>query len=234
MEEKYMDADRKKYTYENWYRPMYEQNSSIIWNLFDFDHLKKENGYSITLRKEIDFSKFDEEKKRKIKLFIDNNKKLEDNGFSPFRLSGDADYQVYDEKKKKKKEMHMLPNFSLIPITGALNNIKGRKKLSCFLCGSLKEYYEKKDIKNLPYRKMGRKSDSIDVVMQLEKETLKSFFDIFGNIDEYCRNMYFLDFKTILESNEETYWKKRIEIATKKCGICECKMHKDIGLQKYE
>ena len=57
----------------------------------------------------------------------------------------DADFQVYDENKNKKKEMHMLPNFSLIPVTGALNNIKGRKKLSCFLKDNLKGYYEKED-----------------------------------------------------------------------------------------
>ena len=56
----------------------------------------------------------------------------------------DADFQVYDENKNKKKEMHMLPNFSLIPVTGALNNVKGRENLSCFLKDNLKGYYEKR------------------------------------------------------------------------------------------
>ena len=228
-----MDADRKKYTFENWYKPMYKQNSSIIWNLFDFDDLNNKNGYQITLRKEIDFSEFDEEKKEKIKDFIKNNQELIHKGYFPFRLSGDADYQVYDENKNKNKEMHMLPNFSLMPVTGGLNNVKGRKKLSCFLKDNLKEYYEKNDIKNLPYRKMGRISDSTDAVIQLEKETLKTFFDIFGNIDEYCKNMYFLDFNTILKADEKEYWEKRIEIA-KECGICESKMDKDIGLPEYK
>ena len=97
-----MDADRKKYTYENWYKPMYQKNSSIIWNLFDFDNLNNNNGYQITLRKEIDLSIFDEEKKERIQNFIKKNQELLSNNLLPFRLSGDADFQVYNENKKKK------------------------------------------------------------------------------------------------------------------------------------
>lgn len=114
----------------------------------------------------------------------------------------DVDFQVYDENKNKKKEMHMLPNFSLIPVTGALNNIKGRKNLSCFLKVNLKGYYEKKDIKNLPYRRMGRSSSRTDAVIQLEKEALKSFLDIFDNMNEYCNNLYFLNYKAILKLDQ--------------------------------
>lgn len=145
----------------------------------------------------------------------------------------DADFQVYDENKNKKKEMHMLPNFSLIPVTGALNNIKGRKNLSCFLKDNLKGYYEKKDIKNLPYRRMGRSSSRTDAVIQLEKEALKSFLDIFDNINEYCNNLYFLNYKAILKLDHKEYWNERIEIA-KECGICESQMDKDIDLPEYK
>lgn len=210
-----MDPDRKKIVFEKWYKPMYEEYSKIISFLFDFDTKKNINGYQITLRKEINLDEFpgdlDDKKERtkRIKRFIECNDALLDKKYLPFRLSGDADYQVYDSKNNKKPEMHMLPNFSLIPVTGALNNIKGRRELSVFLDKSLLPYFEDRRVENLPYRKMGRKCSATEDIMELEKKVLMTFFDIFDSLDEYCQAMYFVDRKQI--TTPDDYWKIRKE-----------------------
>lgn len=211
-----MDADRKEYTFQQWYKPMYENNEEkIIYKMFDFDNIEhSKKGYYIKVREKVDTYAFGA-KREKIQLFLEKNEELRIKEYLPFRLSGDADYQIYDEHKNKKQEMHRLPNFSLCPVTGALNNIKGIRSLQYFLKYELTKYYDSKEV-NRPYRRMGRRfKDPIknDEVIGLEKAVLNAFFDIFDSLDEYCREIYFLSELKIMSLSPEMYWNERMKKA---------------------
>lgn len=215
-----MDADRKKFTFDNWYKKIYkiENNYKItLYDIFNFDRIVKYNGnYMVCLRtaKEIEDNKLlVSEKKEKIKWLIETSKNLVNNGFYPFRLSGDADYKLMNGKEKDKK-MHYLLNFSLIPVTGGVNNKKNRTPLSQFI-GIIREYYDDRSVKTLPIGCSGNKfkdKKKQEKREECEKEALKAYFDIFGSIDEYCKVVYLMEKEDIDNLKVEDYWNKRKEI----------------------
>lgn len=135
-----MDADRKLCTFIDWYEPMYSQKSCLITCLFDFTNLKKfSDGYKLYL--------YDKDKiilnikklrgfggrKKQVENFIEKNEVLLNNKLYPFRLSGDADYELLDKNGNKNAQMHMFPNFSLMPVTGNMQIIKKIEHLSHLL-----------------------------------------------------------------------------------------------------
>lgn len=216
-----MDADRKKFTFDNWYKKIYkiENNYTITLNdIFDFDEIHQYNGNNMICPRTIEdveknnslFSK----KKEKIKRLIECSESLKESGFYPFRLSGDADYELKLDKEKDKK-MHYLLNFSLIPVTCNLNIVKGRRQLFDFLNNDLGDYYINKDIKNIPYRKWGRqyKDEKKNILkMDLEKKALKAYFDIFDSIEEYCKVVYLVEKTALSNLNAKEYWEERKKI----------------------
>lgn len=238
-----MDADRKLYTFKNWYTKMYKQKDGIIWNLFNFDDLKLYNGHYVEPKNNVDISKF-KDKESELSSFLKINAELSEKrnsislAYLPFRLSGDADYEIMktDEKEKTEK-MHSLPNFSLIPVTGALNNIKGRKPLPQFLEEKIEPYFNTRNIEDVPYRKMRMPKNITEEiredVINLEKRALKTFFDMFNSFDEYCEEVYFLKKEEIYEVNADLYVKRRLELA-KEWGIEEAILYYDINLDKFE
>lgn len=236
-----MDADRKQYTFIQWYKPIYESRPESKWlvELFDFDNLiKTKNGYMVTLRKEVfvSLSEFvSAEKRKKIDDLIERNISLIKNGFLPFRLSGDADYPSYDDNGEKNAKMHMLPNFSLLPVTGGLNVVKNIRTLSDFVEIDLEKYFKCQNEQNLPYRTVGRKFKNVEKQkfrIKCEKEALKAFMDIFDSLDEYCIVMHCLDKKTICNSSADAYWNSRKKVA-KDCKIDEEKMVLDIDGDEF-
>lgn len=233
-----MDADRKCYTFNNWYKPMYNSQNSIISILFDFDAIDDKNGV-ICIKKNLNCQYLKEkgvkeDRIKKIMDFIEKNEKLKSKGFLPFRLSGDADYELRDENKVKQPQMHMFPNFSLFPVTGGLQRLKSDRPLKSFLSENLQKYFLNREIQYLPYMKgksyKDKEKDKELVVC--EKKVLKAFFDIFNSLDDYCYNIYFLYYEDIKNLDINEYWNRRIEIA-KKCNISEEIMNQDIDSQEY-
>ena len=220
MEKNQMDADRKKFTFDNWYKKIYkiENNYKIkLDDIFNFDNIVMYNGnYMVCPRtaKEIEDNKLlVSEKKEKIKWLIETSNNLVNNGFYPFRLSGDADYELMNGKEKDKK-MHYLLNFSLIPVTGGVNNKKGRTPLSQFI-GIIEEYYIDRSFEKLPIGCSGNKykdKEKQEKRTQLEHEALKAYFDIFDNIEEYCKVVFLIEKEDIDNLKKEDYWDKRKEI----------------------
>ena len=215
-----MDADRKNFTFDNWYKKIYkiENNYKItLDDIFDFDKIVMYGGdYMVCPRtaKEIeDNMSLVPEKKEKIKWLIETSNNLVNNDFYPFRLSGDADYKLMNGKEKDKK-MHYLLNFSLIPVTGGVNNKKNRTPLSQFIC-IIKEYYSDRSVKKLPIGCSGKKFNDEkkqEKREEFEKEALKAYFDIFDNIEEYCKVVYLMEKEDIDNLKVEDYWNKRKEI----------------------
>lgn len=217
-----MHADRKLYTYDNWYNIMYNEDTSIIRCIFDFDNkIKDSDGYKITL--------YDEEKIKpnlsktrwKIKQeqvleLIEKNNILIENEFDSFRLSGDADYELLTDSQNKNPLMHKMPNFSLFPVTGNLQALKSNRDLKAFLDGEMKRYYEYRDLEHIPYKKWGKQykdAGKNEKKQRCDKEALKAFLDIFDSLNDYCKNMYFLDIDTIRRLDKKEYWDERIKIA---------------------
>lgn len=238
-----MDADRKLYTFNNWFKVMYNEDNSIVSVLFDFDNLEQcKDGYKIypykekcTIEKNI-IDKRVNHKKEQIYNFLEKNEKLQANGFAPFRLSGDADYELLDKGKSKNPKMHMFPNFSLLPVTGNLQIIKNNRPLKTFLLTDLQGHFINRDILSIPYRRWGGQYQVEEQNIEkevCEREVLKAFFDIFDDLDEYCKNMYFLNAQEIKELDINKYWEKRKEIA-KRYGICEEIMGFDISSEQYK
>ena len=101
--------------------------------------------------------------------------------------------KIYEEDKELleicSKNHHMLHNFSLMPRTGALNNIKGSgyDRFDTFIY-RLNDFFinEESNLRN-----------------RLSKSTngkiLISFLESFENIYDYCDNMYFLKSKSFVE-----------------------------------
>ena len=186
-----MDADRKLCTFVDWYKPMYNQKSSIISSLFDFSNLEAcKDGYKIHLYKDkkIIYQHIKEKgidiKIERINIFIEKNEELKKNGFLPFRLSGDADYELLNEKKCKKPQMHMFPNFSLLPVTGNLQIVKSNRPLKTFLEYDLQKYFLDRTIQSVPYRvgKQYLDNEKNNRKIKCEKEVLKAL-DIKYEID---------------------------------------------------
>lgn len=223
-------ADRKKYTFENWYKPMYFKNNSIISYIFDFEYLQKcRYGYMIYPYKDKNQIYKNIEnccKREKIINFIEKNNIMIEKNFFPFRLSGDTD----NPSNSEPQDIHKFPNFSLMPVTGGMQLIKRVNPLKDYVDKNLKKYFESREIKDLPYRICGRKYKDKkiqDDKVSCEKELLKSFFDIFESLDEYCKNMYFLELQDIESLMVEEYWEKRKNIALK-CGIKQEIMKVDV------
>lgn len=216
-----MDADRKEFTFNNWYKTIYKIRDGhrlTLNDIFDFDNTKKFGGNNMLCLRtatEIKNNKYIScEKKDKIEKLIKASDKLVSNGFYPFRLSGDADYELITDKKKDKR-MHYVLNFSLIPVTGGVNNRKNRTPLRKFI-GVIDQYYENRSIKSLPIGCRGRKYKDPDRQKKkedYENQALKAYFDIFDDIEEYCKVVYLMGKDDIQNSQIGEYWDKRKAIA---------------------
>lgn len=237
-----MDADRKLCTFKEWYQPMYSQKSCLITCLFDFTNPKKfSDGYKLYLYDKekiipnIKKCVVLQEKQKLVENFIEKNELLLNNKFYPFRLSGDADYELLDENGNKNPQMHMFPNFSLMPVTGNMQIIKRNRELKSFIKNELGNYYESKDIELVPYLRWGKQykdEKKNEFKQKCEKEALKAFLDLFDNLDEYCENLYFLSSKDIIDKSISDYWKYRKAIA-KECGVCSEILGKNISSDIY-
>lgn len=237
-----MDADRKLCTFKEWYQPMYSQKSCLITCLFDFTNPKKfSDGYKLYLYDKekiipnIKKCVVLQEKQKLVENFIEKNEVLLNNKFYPFRLSGDADYELLDENGNKNAQMHMFPNFSLMPVTGNMQIIKRNRELSSFIKNELGNYYASRDIESVPYLRWGKQckdEKKNECKQKCEKEALKAFLDLFDSLDEYCENLYFLSSKDIIDKSILDYWKYRKAIA-KECGVCSEILGKDISSDIY-
>lgn len=236
-----MDADRKNFTFDNWYKEIYKikNNYNITLNdIFDFDKITQYNGNNMICPRTIEEieknNSLSFKKKENIKRLIKCSKNLENSGFYPFRLSGDADYELKLDKEKA-KEMHYLLNFSLIPVTCNLNIVKGQRQLFDFLNKDLGDYYINKDINHIPYRKWGKQykdEKKNSEKMNLEKKALKAYLDIFDSIEEYCKVVYLVEKNTLSSLNAKEYWEKRKEIT--KTKIKEDLLCIDISAECYK
>lgn len=121
-----------------------------------------------------------------------------------FLLGGETDFnfneqksiylmQILKQKKVRHKDVeklqfcqnnyHSVVNFSLMPATGAMGNFKGSEKfdrLDCFIC-SLNEFYINGNYQVLSKAK-GR-----------NKEYLLNYLNLFDDIYDYCRKIYFME-----------------------------------------
>ncbi|MBQ6132894.1 MAG: hypothetical protein IJI65_01935 [Lachnospiraceae bacterium] len=104
-----VDADRKKVTWNELYKKIYLSKEWPFWDMFDFDSI---DNYGVVKIKKVINGNSDER-------LAEFQKK-----YPEFKMSGDADFGLKGTKQIQK--MHQFPNFSLMPVTGGMNNRKGR------------------------------------------------------------------------------------------------------------
>lgn len=88
-----------------------------------------------------------------------------------------------------KENYHSVVNFSLMPATGAMGNFKGSEKfdrLDCFIC-SLNEFYVNGDYQVLSEGKRNN------------KEYLLNYLNLFRDIYDYCKKIYFIEEKDFVD-----------------------------------
>ncbi len=164
--------------------------------------------------------------------FTDNLKEIPVKLNGDFLLSGDTDFNVGTEK-------YSLCNYSMMPITGALNNDKGKKgKINdnwAMFVKSLPDLIKNPHTHNGRYRKEFQPYKEKIVVA-----ARRAYYNLFDNdIYNYCRNVYFfgvetdktksiidyvLDRKGEIEGGEYTdlareYWNLRAKILKENFGI---------------
>lgn len=102
-----------------------------------------------------------------------------------FYISGDTDFNISNT------ECHRLENYSLMPITGALNNEKG--KLGLINDNWAKFIYELPDLIENPNAYNGRyKKELKPFRREIVKCARRSYFFLFNNnIYDYCYNVHF-------------------------------------------
>ena len=165
------------------YLPVYS-NIKVFSENFDFDKPKRKSSgrcsrIAVPAKTGSPLDKVYKEELAKLPVELDGD----------FWLSGDTDFNVG-------AETHFLCNYSMMPITGALNNDKGKKGLIndnwAKFVKSLKDLIEepqafngryKEELK--PYRK--------EIVVAARR----AYYRLFGeDIDNYCRNIYFFGVET--------------------------------------
>ena len=213
-----MDADRKKVTWENYYRIIYTKEEWEFFGLLDFDNPNNEGKVKF---KDVNYNEIEDEK---IRTFYWKYKDL-------FLISGDADFE-YKTNGKKNPEMHKFKNFSLMPVKGGMNNCKGTKSLSSFLRENIMEYYANKE-------------SNVGLVcrFRLNEDCSKDFMDLFDGVYDYAKKMYLLDKTQVdylmdLDRAEDDarmyYWKIKEELYKKKNRKLYNAWHdKDIDKEEY-
>lgn len=96
---------------------------------------------------------------------------------------GKARHKDFEKLQFCKRNYHSVVNFSLMPATGAMGNFKGSEefdRLDCFIC-SLNEFYASGNYQILSEGK----GDN--------KEYLLNYLNLFNDIYDYCRKIYFID-----------------------------------------
>lgn len=186
-----MDADRVQDTWDHWYKKIYIKQNWIFWDLFDFENI---NNGSVSLKNEYTWSSDETTKYSKEYAFWNRYKEI-------FKLSGDCDFGMknFDDYSSKQ---YKFPNFSLIPVTGGLNNKKGswiqpncappfHDRFDLFIYHLNQFYLQTNEDEKKAYAKKyfwwnGQKKESTLIY-------LYDFLNLFDDIYDYCRKMYFIE-----------------------------------------
>ncbi len=186
-----MDADRKKTTWSELYKKIYIPRDWCFWNLFDFDNIK--NGMVEIKKNTAGIS--DESG------YADFLKK-----YPRFKMSGDADFGL--KETHKYADMHKFPNFSIMPVTGGMNDKKGfatnTKDNPAFFdhfplfIYKLAQFWECKSeerlnytVENLWYNPHAKRSDNAENTAKC----LTDYLILFNDIYEYSKRIYLIDRK---------------------------------------
>lgn len=224
-------------SYDTWakiFLPVYSQ-IDVFKNNFDFDTpIIKSSGkvsrLAISVKEDSKLlNKYKQELKENIPIELD----------AAFLISGDTDFNIPD------MDCHRLDNYSLMPITGTLNNEKGKKgkindNWAKFIC-ELPNLIENPNTYNGRYKK-----ELVPYCKEIVKCARRSYFYLFNNnIYEYCYDVYFYAVEPqdgelfirakklidcVLRNNgeltmidekklEEFYWELRRDILLEKYGI---------------
>ncbi len=205
-----------KYDYdaspEAWdeYKKIYSPSEWDFWGKFDFNNLKKQ-GIRIYAPVKI------------------NEKYTQFNEYPKFKLSGDTDFNFGKNKKSKKKyeqfeellrkdyqgnevdvhlnelekchnRYHKQENFSLMPVTGGMQLVKGAcqyDRLDKFIY-KLSEYY----------RTNGKDKFILSRARSFNREALETYLELFDSIYNYCSKIYMINNtnfvnKMISQGNED-------------------------------
>lgn len=180
-----MHADRKKVTWGNLYNHMYTEKDWAFWGLLDFE---KNHDGTVGWKSEIKWNKENE-------LF----KEFKDK-YPKFRISGDADFGMKDiacntYTENAEEKMHMFYNFSLMPVTGGMNNKKGAfeyyDRFYEFIY-HLSQYFNK-ERGEVRYKYAKNNLWHNSWKREITLNALCDFLDLFKNEHDYYNKIYFVD-----------------------------------------
>lgn len=205
------DADASQFVFENVHSKLYSKNDWWFWGVLDFEHLKQTTNKiprKYAMPKKID----NDTVKRLYESKNLNIKKL-----GNFRMSGETDFNFKDIKFKYYKDLinedktisdcekekiikqleeckkmhHSLCNFSLIPMTGGMNNVKGmlqQDRIDRFIY-VLDDYFKNKNnITNYKHHIFSQCRSN-----KIIQEALSEYLSLFDDIYDYCRKIYKID-----------------------------------------
>ncbi len=222
---KNFDPDSSLYTWENLFTKLYTKDAWDFWQIFDFENLIAMGSKNVTRMVaknvySVDYPQFNRYlgefkisgdtdfnfksgciRKQKYEYYFT----LINNEFS----FTDNEKSYYLEQLKHCNKMHhSLENFSLMPVTGCLNIVKGclpQDRFDSFIYW-LNDYFEKKDTIGFEHL-LFSKAIAINRNKKLQEEnTLKlktilfQYLNLFNDIYDYCLKIYKINDKDFVKS----------------------------------
>lgn len=209
------DPDASRYAWDNSYKKIYGYDNSFLSQIFDFDKLRitgqpsKYRYFAINRKESLNFPQFNKWL-NKVKIGGDTdfnfksgckrNRKYEfykdiiENEVSFLKLEK---VKFLDQLNECKERHHSLENFSLMLVTGGLNNFKGslsQDRIDRFVF-LLNEYFElREDTRNYEHvvfsRAIARKSKTNENNPLILKDILYDYLNMFTDINDYCNKIY--------------------------------------------
>lgn len=237
-----LHADRLTYVWQNLYIPFY--SNMDFWKNTNFSKIKKGcveysgPGGKIYISGDASFN-FKKGIKNKSYQKYEYFEELLTQDYSEEKLQPHL-----DKLKCCNLMFHSLHNFSLMPVTGGLNNFKGSSvamkdgkhhldRLDRFLF-LLDKYYNDRCIDNPIFSKAhGQRSKEHSVIENTNfiKEKLKQFLDYIGSVNKYCEYFYLIKNEDLIK---ELITNGEKPIDSKDAIINYMKLAKDFWAVRHE
>ena len=205
------DADASEFVFKNVYSKFYTKDDWWFWGILDFEHLKQTTNK--IPRKYAILKKTDNDTVKR----LDEFKILAIKRLGKFKISGETDFNFKDIKFKYYKELiindnnisdydkqeslkklekckkmhHSLCNFSLMPMTGGMNNVKGmlqQDRIDRFIYVLYDYFKNKNNITNYKHHIFSQCRSN-----KIIQESLSEYLSLFDDIYDYCRKIYKID-----------------------------------------
>ena len=215
------DPDSSLYAWNNVYKKIYTENDWNFWKVFDLKNLKKENNRLLAVNIEsLEYPQFNEwigeikiggETDFNFKSGCKTNQKYE----YYCKLIVDEETFTKEEKDLYLKKLneyrdnkhHSLENFSLMLVTGSLNNVKGslaQDRIDKFIY-ILNDYFLLRNIKEFEHiifsKAIAKNKDEVtkrNNTLKL-KRILYEYLNLFADIYDYCFKIYKITDKKLVD-----------------------------------